>query len=1101
MQAMTSRPHIGSLTHFDELQPFGDLLAEGQNLLIEGLWDAPQALLLSWARLLLEGRDLLVLTSGVSENRIYDDLLYFLDGGGDLLEFPAWEVIPNEKTRASPDIIGERYRLLGQLIDRPQEGRGKIILTPLQALLQRLPPLGKMRGATWSIRPGDRLEHEELWQLLEELGYQRRPMVSDKGEYALRGDLIDLFPMAAPEPFRIEFFDDEVEGIRAFDPLSQRTTHPAKEVLLTPSRELSLAEGKERGPTLLELLRPNPLVILDDLAALEDRFVLLKEIPSALDPSLSTFSAFQELIGSYQKIYFSKEPIETLGKVSFSAAEKSKKGVALSFPLFDHQWEAFRWQPPFFKLEEGLLREEGEESVYPALSRLHDEGMVLHFIVENEQEKGSLMAGAKKAGFLPLPDQFLERGYLSSGFILPAAQLALIPYPALSHRYKVRRQQMRAPQHAGLAVYHALHPGDLVVHFHQGIGRYLGLEKRPNHEGIPTEYLVIEYAEQGKLYVPITASYLVSRYIGSTEEVPALHVIGGSKWKRQRLSTERAIEEYAQDLLHLQAKRELAEGHPFPADGEELQRFAETFPYQETEDQKKAIGEVFQDMRAPRSMDRLVCGDVGYGKTEVAIRAAAKAILDGKKQVAFLAPTTVLALQHYENCRERMAEFGIRIGLLSRLTSTKERRLLLDQLARGEVDLLIGTHRILNPDVRFHSLGLVVIDEEQRFGVRIKEKLRALRAGVDSLALSATPIPRTLYLSLMGARDLSVINTPPLDRLPIETVIAEKEDELIRQALLRELARDGQAYYIHNRVESIYQVASHLQKLLPRARVAVGHGQMKADELDGVFHAFKQGEIEILVATTIIENGVDIPNANTIIIERADRYGLADLYQMRGRVGRWCHRAYAYLLTPLNRALPDAAQQRLSALLEIGNAGAGMRVAMRDLEIRGAGNILGTEQSGQVAAVGFELYRRLLERAVRKLKGEIPQRVTEVKLDFPIDARIPEEYIPDQSVRMEIYQRFGELLLDEEVDALFEELKDRFGSPPEPVIWLYSLMRIRVFAATRGITSLRWHKGALIIESPKAKGLGQERRAVLLPQAKNPSEFETVVQRAIRSKG
>ncbi|MCE5316056.1 MAG: transcription-repair coupling factor [Parachlamydia sp.] len=679
-------------------------------------------------------------------------------------------------------------------------------------------------------------------------------------------------------------------------------------------------------------------------------------------------------------------------------------------------------------------------------------------------------------------------GYLSSGFAMRDLDLVVLPMTEITQRYKIRRQKQRSTYHTLPVETYDLTPGDLVVHLNQGIGKYLGLEKRPDHTGALSEFFVLEYAENSKFYAPLNQSYLISKYIGGSEEIPKLHTLGSNRWKKTRENTEQAILAYANDLLELYAKREMKGGFAYSPDSTDLNAFEETFPYVETEDQLAAIASVKSDMVSSKAMDRLICGDVGYGKTEVAMRAAFKAVVDGRKQVAVLVPTTVLAMQHFENFVDRMSPFPINVGVLSRFRTPKEVRKTLEGLIKGSIDIVVGTHRIISQDVQFKDLGLVIIDEEQRFGVKAKEHLKKIKTGVDCLTLSATPIPRTLYMSLIGARDMSVINTPPQDRLPITTVVTEPNDVTLKGALMRELSRDGQIFFIHNRVETIFDKSSHIQSLVPHAKVATVHGQMSSDEIDTIFHAFKSGKADILVATSIVENGIDIPNANTILIDRADQFGLADLYQLRGRVGRWNRRAYAYFLVPRLHALPEISRKRLNALAESSGYGGGMKIAMRDLEIRGAGNILGLEQSGHVSAIGFHLYCKMLKRTIQTLQGKVPSFISDVKIEIPVDARLPEEYILEVQLRMEIYQRLGEAVSLEEVDEIWAELQDRYGPPPLPAEWLYRLTRVRVFAALRGYTHLKLEKLSLTTEQKKGKD--SIIRKVLLSQPKTPQEFE-----------
>jgi len=710
------------------------------------------------------------------------------------------------------------------------------------------------------------------------------------------------------------------------------------------------------------------------------------------------------------------------------------------------------------------------------------------FLNANETEEEEVK---KQLSHFPLPkDTRWERGFLTSGYCLD--HLVVIPNGEITHRSRIRRQKWRNTYHTPAAEFHELSPGDMVVHFHSGIGRYLGMEKHANHLGQETEFLSLEYADQSKLFVPLSQAYLVSRYIGAKEEPPSLSQLGGKRWQATRANAQAQIVGYANELLQLYAERAVQGGFRYPPDSDLTQQFERDFPYTETHDQILAIEACREDMLSEKPMDRLVCGDVGYGKTEVAMRVAFKAVVDGKKQVAVLVPTTVLTTQHFETFSQRMSGFPVQIGVISRFHSLKEVKETVQKTKLGQIDILIGTHRLLSEDVKFKDLGLIIIDEEQRFGVKAKEHLKKFRANVDCLTLSATPIPRTLYMSLVHARDMSLIHTPPQDRLPVKTIIAETDPELIQNALMRELSRGGQAFYIHNRVESIYTRAEHIQKLVPSAKIGVVHGQMDPDAVDEIFHRFKQGDLDILFATTIVENGIDIPNVNTILIDRADTYGLADLYQLRGRVGRWNRAAYAYFLIPKNARLSEPARKRLNALVEAGGYGGGMKIAMRDLEIRGAGDILGIQQSGQVSAIGFHLYCKMLKRAIDALKKQVPISFNETKMEFGFNARLPEEYINEVSLRMELYHRLGEAATFAEVDELLAEMQDRFGTPPDPVIWLYHLTRIRAFAAANHFSLLKFNHVSFIAEQQLGKQLN--RQTILLPKKnQKPKELEVYV--------
>lgn len=932
------------------------------------------------------------------------------------------------------------------------------------------------------------------------MGYQRSAVASDKGEYAVRGGIIDVFPVSSPDPYRLEFWGDDIESIRIYDPIGQKSVRVVQEARLTPAQELELLKDPSKLCTILDYLGPDTVVIFDDLLALEDKYASLISMGGGLSKSFSSIDAFLDGLQPLQKIFWSEQPIEELSEVKL--LKKSTKFYSestvlypLAFSVFNRSFEAEQWRSPFWTIAEYLLPDmEGEPSgqdIVTALGKWSESDVQLNVLCSSELEEASFHKRLlDESVTLPKHTKF-HKNYLSSGFVLPDAKLMVLPLTEITHRYKIRRQKQRSTYHTAPVETYELSPGEMVVHLNNGIGKFLGIEKHPNHTGSISEFFVIEYAEKAKLFVPMNQAYMISKYIGSSEEIPKMHTLGSSRWKKAKETTEKAILSYAADLLHMYAHREIKGGFVYPDDGVDFTAFEQDFPFVETEDQLAAIAAIKEDMRTQKSMDRLICGDVGYGKTEVAMRAAFKAVVDGNKQVAVLVPTTVLAMQHYENFVERMSHFPVEIGVVSRFRTPKQVRETLKRAQEGSVDILIGTHRLISDDVQFKDLGLIIIDEEQRFGVKAKEHLKKLKVGVDCLTMSATPIPRTLYMSLIGARDMSVINTPPQDRLPITTVITEPNEVVLKNALLRELSRDGQAYVIHNRVETIYEYADRIKKLLPHARVVVGHGQMGSDEMDMVFHAFKSGQADILVATSIVENGIDIPNANTILIDKADHFGIADLYQLRGRVGRWNRRAYAYFIVKNMRALPEISRKRLNALAESSGYGGGMKVAMRDLEIRGAGNILGFEQSGHVSSIGFHLYCKMLKRTIKALQGEIPSTITDVKIELPYDARLPESYINETGLRMEVYQRLGEALSWDEVDAIWEELQDRFGKPPEPALWLYHTTRVRVYAALNGYTLIKQEKLSLYTEQQKGKN--QTVRKVLMQGVKSPLDFEEKV--------
>ena len=1051
------------------LDKFREIILQENSLVIESLWDSPKTALI---KLISEStqKSILFITQEARESKILDDCAYFkLEN---VRDFPSWETLPGEEIAPSPDIVGKRFEILHELL---LAKKTQILLTSLQAVLQKTLSPSTLKPLLHSWNIGDTIPFSSLPDLLSNLGYKRSAVVADKGEFAVRGGIVDIFPLSSPDPYRLDFFGDTLESIRTFDPIGQKSIGKVSSLFLSPAEELESLRKEKDLSTLLDFLPQDTILVFDDLLALEDKSIALQKLSSASRFFL-TFDELLKLSEKKQCLYFTKEALGDLSEIHISKKVgrdfySGKNPLQpLSFELSHKKIISKLWKHPFLSVQ-GYL---------PNLERTPH--LDIHFISSTESEEKMLRekVACKNAHF--------ERGYLSSGFALTDSTTLIVPVTEFTHRYKVRREKWRSTYHTPASDFHELNAGDLVVHFQHGIGKYLGIEKQKNHTGIETEFLVLEYAERSKLFVPIAQSYLVSRYIGAHEEIPTLHALGTKNWQNTKTKAHTAILGFAQDLLKLNAERELHGGFSYPSDSSLMENFEEDFPYTETEDQLQAISSIKKDMQSQKAMDRLICGDVGYGKTEVAMRAAFKAVCDGKKQVAVLVPTTVLALQHFETFRDRMAGYPLVIKVLSRFQSSKEIKEAIELAKVGKVDILIGTHRLISKDVSFQNLGLIIIDEEQKFGVRAKEHLKTLKTGVDCLTLTATPIPRTLYLSLIGAREISIINTPPQDRLPIKTIIAEKDPAIICNALVRELSRDGQAFFIHNRVETIHQVGDELKKLLPEAKIAIGHGRMSSDELDTVFHAFKSGEADILLSTTIVENGIDIPNANTILIDRADQFGMGDLYQLRGRVGRWNRPAYAYFLTPKGKTLTEHSFKRLQALSQAQGYGGGMKIAMRDLEMRGAGDILGIQQSGHIASIGFHLYCKLLKRTITALQNHKDPSFHETKMEFPYNACLPDTYLPETSLRLEIYHRLGEVTTLKETDDILDELKDRFGTPPPPVLFLYHLTRIRLLASQKRYSLLKFGTHTLTTEKHHGKELLKETHS--LKKFSSPKELE-----------
>lgn len=1103
----------------------------GGLLRVTGVAEAAQPFLVAWLYLCFPERTVLVVTSEARRQEQFQrDLETWLQvlrgvpepepkaGTGDTatvgslsLYFPAWEILPGEERLPHVDTISERLETLVQLATgRDPTGRAAVVVTCAAALLQRTFAPDELRWRLRSLRRGDRVDPLELVEWLEAQGYEPEVQVTQKGELALRGGIVDVFPPTEPWPVRLEFFGDTLESLRSFDPLTQVSRETRDSITLGPAGELGLlrrgwqsaAAGTEPAPemsSLLEHLPGHALVVIcepDDVRARAAEYA--RDIRPS-DPFFQTWEAVERLCikRGLPRIFLTEGAPPPTREGTGPLVGQEADSEAPEVPALDlglQSLEAFRplpERPPPAEVAEAQRR-----AFFRQMHRWLRQGhaVVVFCTTPGEQQRFEelwedlLPRGEEGPGRRPE----VRRGTLSRGFWCEPAGWVVVSDAEVFGRTRILRPRRLKSRHAAAmrSVFEIdfsdWEVGDLVVHLHHGIGRYLGLATLPGGgaggaSGV--ECLVIEYAprEPGesppRLYVPVTEAHLVSKYVGAGRVRPPLHTLGGHRWLVARERAERAVRDVAAELLRVAAARAAQPGHAFGPDTPWQREFEATFPYEETPDQLRTIAEVKADMEKPRPMDRLVCGDVGFGKTEVALRAAFKAVMDGK-QVAVLVPTTVLAQQHYNTFRDRMAEFPVRVELLSRFRTRREQRQVIEGLAQGAVDIVIGTHRLLQDDVRFKDLGLVVVDEEQRFGVLHKERLKQLRTQVDVLTLSATPIPRTLYLALTGARDLSLIQTPPQDRLPVETIVIPYDEEVIRQAILRELNRGGQVYFLHNRVMTIETMRARLQALVPQARIVVGHGQMRAEDLEEVMTRFVNGEADILLSTTIIESGLDIPNANTIIIDRADRFGLSDLYQLRGRVGRYKHQAYAYLLLPRHARLLTDVRKRLSAMRQYASLGSGFKVAMRDLEIRGAGNLLGPEQSGHITAVGFELYCQLLEQSIAALQGRpLPRRVeVSLRLDFLevaagaggdgtglAAACLPHRYVPEPRHRIELYRRLAQVTDEAGLRALETEIQDRFGPLPGPVQWLLMTVRIKLAAAARGITAVEVRDDRLML--------------------------------------
>jgi transcription-repair coupling factor (superfamily II helicase) len=971
-----------------------------------------------------------------AQDSLYETILNWLPSAQFL---PEAEFAAVENVLPDPEIAAERLALLAKI---ESESGPHVSVTTRASLDQPAPKRGAVSAATLKINRGSASTMEQLLEKLSASGYERVAQVTTRGQFAVRGGIVDLYSWQAPLPVRLEFFGDNVESLREFDIDTQTSVRDLRKI------DIVLGAADDQSGFVRDYIGKEDLII--DIEPEEN----------------------------FSQIEISENWIES-GPEDFSGAFQDC-----------HVGE--------FAVGDFLLAETKRDQFIKRLDdwRKNKARIVVYFQTEGEIERFRELISADA-----LQDVDLVLGTLARGFCFPAANLVILSAAELFGRFAphARRRLYHAERHRAQIDFSELNEDDLVVHLEHGVARFAGLTRIPMsttaiEAGVSSakiatgtaattvreqEVLALEFADEAKLYVPLEQAYLVSRYVGVGKRSPQLSSLADSKWARAKTNASLSIFDYAGKMLVVQAERETVPGHAFGPDTKWQLEFEHSFPFRETPDQMKAIIDAKIDMERPRPMDRLICGDVGFGKTEVAIRAAFKAVMDGR-QVAVLAPTTVLAQQHFEVFRQRMLDYPVRIEMLSRFRSHSEQRKILELLRQGGVDIIIGTHRLISGDVIFKDLGLVVIDEEQRFGVLHKEKFKELFKLVDVLTLSATPIPRTLYLSLVGVKDMSTIETPPLNRLPVETVVCGYDERIIRDAINRELERQGQVYFLHNRVQTIERVHERIVDLVPNARVEIGHGQMDSDELEEVMARFVAGKIDVLVCTTIIESGLDIPNANTIIIDRADRFGLADLYQLRGRVGRAEHKAYAYLLLPREMMTIGAARKRINAIKQYSSLGAGFRIAMRDLEIRGAGSILGTAQSGHIVAIGFDLYCQLLKQAVAQVKGRKfqPRLDVDLRIDFVatneaefaqlgpeqrIPAFVPANYISDTALRIKAYREIAEISTRDQFDRIQREWRDRFGKFPVAVDNLFLLAEIKLAAAKAGITRVEVRERKLML--------------------------------------
>ncbi|MCK6483558.1 MAG: transcription-repair coupling factor [Phycisphaerae bacterium] len=1061
-------------------------------LAVSGLWGSSAPMLAAMiAR--QSARPLLYISAHAEQaDDAIEDMETFVGLRGDAL--PAWELRPGEGA-AGDEIAAERARLCGEY---RAAAVPRIVVAPVQALMQPVPTPAALERNAITLRVGQTIDPNQIVAWLADRGFARLDQVEQAGDFALRGGILDVFHSAAVDPLRFEFFGDEIESIRTFNVSTMRSSGELNEVRISlPPR---LADGEQaaqaRGAdsdtrneewvaSFFDYLPSDVIVVIHEPADVQEMGRTLKE-RLGRPASMFDVGAVFERAAAHRVVYLSRfESAAADAEHSFAAQTQSlppfdthaADAVLQLFELArehrvvvycENEGERQRLRElieqvaqagaapaPAIDIEIGLIRA-GFTWGPPPIS-LGGTGPGAAGLLECD-EKSDLPADSARSGGAPhhqtadapVPSTLAPSRSPEGG----GSRFSVVGHHELFHRFQRRRRLRQVTAARPIESFLDLKAGDFVVHALHGIAKFMGMKTLQKTHGSKTEeYLALQFADEAVLHVPANQIDLVQKYVGPGAAAPKLSTLGGTRWKSARARVEEAVTDFAGELLRIQAEREAREGIAYPADTPWQREFEAAFLFNETPDQLRAAGEIKSDMARPRPMDRLLCGDVGYGKTELAIRAAFKAAEYGR-QVAVLVPTTVLAEQHYETFRERMAEYPFTVERLSRFRSAAEQRQIVDRVRKGHVDILIGTHRILSRDVQFSDLGLVIIDEEQRFGVEHKELLKHLRTMVDVLTLTATPIPRTLHMSMVGLRDISALETPPLDRRSIVTRVTAWSDALVREAVLRELNRDGQVYFVHNRVASIHRMAARLGRIVPEARIVVGHGQMPGDELEDVMVRFVRRQADVLLCTTIIESGIDIPTANTILINRADMFGLADLHQLRGRVGRYKHRAHCYLLLSPDRPLTSNAARRLKAIEEYSDLGSGFRIAMRDLEIRGAGNVLGPEQSGHIAAVGYEMYCRLLEQAVRRMKGLPPDEPPDVHLELNVEAHVPKSYIPSERQRMEVYRRITACRTLADVELAERDIADAHGKLPPQVETLLALADLRIRAAVWKVRSI-----------------------------------------------
>ena len=1079
----------GILSLWDQSDEFNEIMKIIQNnetykLHIFGLNDSACSLFISAMQNEADKPFLIITDTQEHALQTYQDINTFLNDSHnnkiDIFLFPSLDVLPYEDISPDPQIIQRRINLLKELALNKQTKKITVLVADIKAILPKLVSPQAFKKSSWEFKIGDKLKKDDFLDILIDQKYHSVEVVEERGEFSSRGGIIDFFPIASENPIRLELFGDQIESLRYFSPSTQRSLVKINHYTLSPFQKLAKeAISNYNYSTLFDYLSLDTAIIFNEIKKVKEKVEEFKEeidnIYLKMEKDLgdqifspsSYFVFWSEIINNLKNkkiINFSYfiENMKTLRDIEKDNVEKyslKSQGINSYFGNLDlFTKDIQKWQDDKEDIII-LVRNEGRAN---RLAEIFEERGIKRFTLDKMENYKNRDCNI-----------FITYGYFSSGFRLFHPDLLLITDNEIFGKERKKRYRLPKYKSRALSTIMDISPADYVVHVEHGIGIYRGIINK-NVKGIKQDYLFIEYASGDKLFVPVDQFNLVHKYVGIKDKAPKVHRLGGVSWGNAKKKVKRSIQKMAQELYHLYITRKKVRGFAFSKDNNWQQELEMSFPFEETPDQLKALSEIKADMEVYQPMERLVCGDVGYGKTEVAIRAAFKAVMDGK-QVAILAPTTILVQQHHDTFRERMNAFPVNIDMLSRFRTKREQKNVLKKLQNGDVDIIIGTHRLVQNDVEFKDLGLLIVDEEQRFGVLHKERIKKMKENIDSLILSATPIPRTLHMSLIGARDLSVISTPPENRFPIATYISQRDNGVIIKSIRRELDREGQIYFVHNRVKSIYKIVRDLNRIIPSAKIGIAHGQMAEEELEDVMIDFLEKRYDILVCTTIIEIGLDIPNVNTIIIDDAHKFGLSQLYQLRGRVGRTDRRAYAYFLYPELDSISDTAKKRLEAIKEFSELGSGFKLAMRDLEIRGAGNLLGREQHGFVTEIGFNLYCSLLEEAISELKeGEGKGQISGKKMDniipsveIKIDAYIPKKYIPDLKQRVLFYQKLAQVTQLEGLEEIKEELRDRYGVFAHEVRNLLEIIYLKIFLRKLSINSLVVKEDKIIIRYQK----------------------------------